>query len=296
MKIPPEDAPNALVLLFFLHRTHGDAVRRILFYLSFNLEKGEVFCAAAPKMAVTTRSSSAKKVERKAVALKVTKSTREENVSWDDHYNQLLALSKKEGHCRPHHSSTLGRWCTQQRAHFQANLQANKPLLHQYQIKKLSTIGFQFCLCNKNPKKNLKWDDRYNQLVDYKNEHGHANPLQMDGQLGTWCHNQRKLFQNQFRSTGKATLFPYQEEKLAKIGFLFKQQNGRKRTLQRANLPATPDLLAWSDMPALPEIPTLPDMQPLSSLAPALPEIPTLPDMQTLSSLAISPSPNVIAV
>jgi len=66
-------------------------------------------------------------------------------------------------------------------------------------------------------------------------------------------------------------------KKLAEIGFLFKQQTGRNRTLQRANLPATPDLLAWSDMPALPEIPTL-------------------PDMQTLSSLAISPNPNVIAV
>jgi hypothetical protein len=66
----------------------------------------------------------------------------------------------------------------------------------------------------------------------------------MDGQLGTWCHNQRKLFQNQFSSTGNATLFPYQMEKLSEIGFLFKQQNGRKRKLQRASLPATPDLLA----------------------------------------------------
>ncbi len=232
-------------------------------------------------MAVT-RSSSAKKVVRKAVAVKVTKSSGGKRVPWDDRYNQLLALSKKEGHCRPHHSSTLGRWCTQQRADFQANFQANKPLLHQYQIKKLSKIGFQFCLRNKNPtkqlkSKQLKWIDRYNQLVDYKNEHGHANPLEREGQLGKWCKNQRAIFQNQFSSTGKATLFRYQIDKLVEIGFLFKQQAGRKRTLQRANLPATPDLLAWSDMPALPEIPTL-------------------PDMQTLSSLAISPNPNVIAV
>ena len=90
----------------------------------------------------------------------------------------------------------------------------------------------------------MKWDDRYEELVDFKKENGHANPIQSEGQLGTWCHNQRTLFQNQFSSTGKATLFPYQEEKLAKIGFLFKQQNGRKRTLQRANLPATQDLPA----------------------------------------------------
>ncbi len=138
-------------------------------------------------MAVT-RSSSANKVVRKAVAVKVTKASGRKYVSWDDSYNQLLALSKKEGHCRPHFSSMLGKWCAQQRVVFQANLQANKPLLHQYQIKKLSTIGFQFCLRNKKPKKNLKWDDRYEELVDYKNEHGHANPLQSDGQLGRWRH------------------------------------------------------------------------------------------------------------
>ncbi len=244
-------------------------------------------------MAVT-RSSSANKVVRKAVAVKVTR----KNVSWDDSYTQLFALSKTEGHCRPHFRSTLGKWCTHQRRDFQANLnhKIDRPLLHQYQIEKLSAIGFQFCLRNNNPTKRLTWDDRYEELVDYKKENGHANPLSREGQLGTWCQNQRQLFQNQFSSTGKATLFPYQVEKLADIGFLFKQKPGPKRTLQRANLPATPDLLARSDMPTLPEIPTLPDMQPLLSFVPALPEIPSFPDMQTLLSFAIFPNPNVIAV
>jgi hypothetical protein len=229
-----------------------------------------LYARDAEKMAVT-RSLSAKKVVCKAVAVKVTKSSRGKYVSWDDSYNQLFAFRKKEEHCRPHFSSRLGKWCTQQRSGF------NTHHLSQDHIEKLATIDFQFCLHNKKQKKRLKWDDRYEERVDYKKENGHANPPKREGQLGTWCHNQRKLFQNQFSSTGKATLLPYQEEKLAEIGFLFKQQTGRKRTLQRANLPATPDLLAWSDMPALLEIPTL-------------------PDMQTLSSLAILPNRNVIAV
>ena len=42
MKIPPEEAPNVRVLFFFCTGRMEDAVRRILFYLSFNLEKGEV--------------------------------------------------------------------------------------------------------------------------------------------------------------------------------------------------------------------------------------------------------------
>jgi hypothetical protein len=42
----------------------------------------------------------------------------------------------------------------------------------------------------------LKWNDRYEELVDYKNEHGHTNPLQREGELGRWCKNQRAIFQN----------------------------------------------------------------------------------------------------
>ena len=76
---------------------------RILFYLSFNLEQGEVprefvfLARTLPKMAVT-RSSSAKKVVCKAVAVKVTKSSGRKYVSWDDSCNQLIAFWKKEGH------------------------------------------------------------------------------------------------------------------------------------------------------------------------------------------------------
>ena len=119
-----------------------------------------------------------------AVAVKVTKSTRSKYVPWNDYYTQLFAFWKKEGHCRPHCSTKLGKWCKKQRVDFQATFQANKFHLSQDHIDKLATIGFQFCLYEKKPKKNLKWNDRYNDLVDYKNEHGHANPPKREDQLG----------------------------------------------------------------------------------------------------------------
>ena len=92
---------------------------QILFYLSFNLPREFVIFLARtlPKMAVT-RSLSAKKVVGKAVSVKVTKSSCGKYVSWDDRYNQLFALNEKEGHCRPHHSTTLGMWCSKQRGNF----------------------------------------------------------------------------------------------------------------------------------------------------------------------------------
>jgi hypothetical protein len=54
---------------------------------------------------------------------------------------------------------------------------------------------------NKKPKKNLKWNDHYNELVDYKNEHGHAPKREC--QLGTWCHTQCTLFQNKMNKVSK---------------------------------------------------------------------------------------------
>jgi hypothetical protein len=268
-------------------------------------------------MAVT-RSTSAKKVVSKAVAVKVTNSSGGKHVSWDDRYNQLFALSEKEGHCRPHHSTTLGKWCKQQRTNFNGN----NRVLYQYQIDKLIEIDFQFCLYNKTPKKRLVWIDCYNDLVDYKNEHGHASPPVSEGQLGRWCKDQRSIFQDKFRSTGKATMYQYQIGKLIEIDFQFNLQKGGsmqqrawidryndlvdyknehghtnpparegRPTQQRANLPARPDLQAWSDMPALPEMPTLPDMQTLSSLAilPDCANLPTRPDLQAWSDMPALP-------
>jgi hypothetical protein len=75
-----------------------------------------------------TRSSPAKKVVRKAVAVKVTKSPRRKNLLWNDTYTQLIGFWKNEG--RPHCSTMLGKWCAQQQAYFQAN----KPLLSQDHI------------------------------------------------------------------------------------------------------------------------------------------------------------------
>ena len=42
MKIPPEEAPNVRVLFFFCTGRMEDAMRRILFYLSFKQSYQEV--------------------------------------------------------------------------------------------------------------------------------------------------------------------------------------------------------------------------------------------------------------
>jgi hypothetical protein len=188
--------------------------------------------------------------------------------AWNDRYNDLVDYKNEHGHASPPVSEgQLGPWCHNQRCIFQNQFRSTgKATLFQYQIDKLVEIDFQFNLPRGGHAQQRAWNDRYNDLVDYKNEHGHASPPQREGQLGRWCKNQRSRFQTNFSSTGEATIVQYRINKLVEIGFQFKPRPD-KRTLQRANLPARPDLQTWSDMPALPEMPTLPDMQTLSSLA-----------------------------
>jgi hypothetical protein len=79
------------------------------------------------KMAVT-RSSSAKKVVRKAVAVKITrlsssaavKVTRE-YLTWDERFTQLVDYKNEHGHCNPKQNTKLGLWCKSQRKAFKEN-------------------------------------------------------------------------------------------------------------------------------------------------------------------------------
>ncbi len=197
-------------------------------------------------------------------------------MAWIDRYNDLVDYKNEHGHASPPASEgQLGRWCKDQRKIFQDKFRStgkensNNHVLYQYQIDKLIEIDFQFNLPRGMPMQQRAWNDRYNDLVDYKNDHGHASPPVSEGQLGRWCKDQRHKLQNKIPVN--ATMYQYRIDKLAEIDFQFSPPMGR-RTLQRANLPARPDLPdlpAWPDMPALPDMPTLPAWLDM----PALPEM-----------------------
>ena len=121
-------------------------------------------------MAVT-RSSSAKKVVHKAVAVKITrlsssatvKATRE-YLTWDERFAQLVDYKNEHGHCNPKQNTKLGLWCMNQRNFFKENK------LRHYQMNELASIAFQFSLSLKARKKYGTWDDRFAELVAFKNK------------------------------------------------------------------------------------------------------------------------------
>ncbi len=170
---------------------------------------------------------------RKPVAVKVTKSTLRKTVPWNDTYTQIIAFGEKQGHCRPHCSTVLGKWCKQQHANFQANK------LSQDCIDKLATNGVQFCIRNTTKQTiYFTWNTRYNKLLLYKNKNGHPNPTSREGQLGAWCKKERKYFNYQMNQLTKnsgrmQTIYQLQRQidKLAVIGFQFNLPRGKPDSL-----------------------------------------------------------------
>jgi hypothetical protein len=103
-------------------------------------------------------------------------------------------------------------------------LQAGKKTsLTQQRADKLSAWGFTWDTGIKKPGKiaeKIPWDERYAELVAYKEEHGHVNVPQNSSVLGTWVHGQRRQY-TLFKRGSKSSMTPEKIRKLTAIDFVF---------------------------------------------------------------------------
>eukprot|EP00978_Attheya_sp_CCMP212_P009770 scaffold23264_cov24-Attheya_sp.AAC.1 len=139
--------------------------------------------------------------------------------SWDRRFQELADYKKTNGHTNvPTQSGPLGRWVSYQRTHYRLLQEGKHSQLTKDKRKKLERTGFEF---NYGATKFSSWDQRFQELVDYKKINGHTTVPTRSGQLGTWIRNQRaqySLFQE-----GKDSLLTIDKcEKLESIGFEFK--------------------------------------------------------------------------
>ncbi|KAL7468973.1 hypothetical protein ACHAXS_009222, partial [Conticribra weissflogii] len=93
---------------------------------------------------------------------------------WEARYKELLEYYKEHGNCDVSRTrdgkekyETLAHWADTQRAKYKAKMKGKKSFLTDEQIKKLASIGFKFQLQD-------DFDTRFNQLLEYKREHGHT--------------------------------------------------------------------------------------------------------------------------
>ena len=99
---------------------------------------------------------------------------------WDERLDELRKYKAEHGHCNvPQGQGPLGTWVHNQRQ--------REGTLSEENIQKLDDVGFVW-----NTQGGQKtWDERLNDLMRYKAEHGDCNVPQGHGTLGIWVHNQR---------------------------------------------------------------------------------------------------------
>lgn len=135
---------------------------------------------------------------------------------WYQRFQELLQFKKFNGHCDVPRSCKklkhLSIWVSNQRQ-FCKRVREEKPSqITKQRIELLDQIGFNWSL-NRNPQE--KWQERYEQLKDYKKKHGHCNVPQTKPeyqQLSNWVNWQRYVYK-------KSSISQKHIEDLEKIGF-----------------------------------------------------------------------------
>lgn len=127
---------------------------------------------------------------------------------WEKMFQELVRFKEKHGHCNvplgSPNKTLFGSWISNQRSDYKkGNLNRNK-------VQKLSKLGFVWNTSE------AQWEEKYQELVDYKQEHGNCNVLSgysENPRLGLWVANQRHR---------KDKLDKSKIRRLEKLGFMWK--------------------------------------------------------------------------
>ena len=107
---------------------------------------------------------------------------------WNARFKELLSYRSKHGDSNvPAKQGQLGNWVHKQRGAYKTGS------LAQGRIDRLSSIGFQWALLNEEEAAK-KWSTRFNELIEYKAEHGDCNVPTKQGKLGNWVRRQRVAY------------------------------------------------------------------------------------------------------
>jgi len=142
------------------------------------------------------------------------------HTSWDERFKELVDFKAINGHTNARQGSggPLGAWVHAQRSQYCLLKKGTHSTLTNDKCEQLKNIGFEF---KRRPSRTrTPWYQRFEELVDFKKIHGHANVPTKSGPLGTWVDTQRQAFR-QLKEGKHSTLTNDKREKLESIGFIF---------------------------------------------------------------------------
>ena len=112
-------------------------------------------------------------------------------LTWEERFQQLKEFKEEHGHCKVprRYPGGLGVWTTNQRRGGKEGTQRRNA----EQTRKLEELGFRWETATKR-----SWDERFQQLKEFKEEHGHCNvPRKHPGGLYRWVAFQRSKSRSQ---------------------------------------------------------------------------------------------------
>ena len=160
-----------------------------------------------------------------------TRSSNEE--AWNAKYESLLSYIHENGHPNvPKSNEPLSCWVRKQRYEYSKFIKKKKSQITRERINKLNAVGFSFRL----RADTIPWDQRYHDLVQYKQEYGHFNIPSNHPTLGSWSIYQRSQFKH-FIEGRPSTIDQTKANKLVSIGFVEIERKNYPHSLQIPLLP-----------------------------------------------------------
>eukprot|EP00581_Thalassiosira_minuscula_P007900 CAMPEP_0183712704 /NCGR_PEP_ID=MMETSP0737-20130205/7773_1 /TAXON_ID=385413 /ORGANISM="Thalassiosira miniscula, Strain CCMP1093" /LENGTH=857 /DNA_ID=CAMNT_0025941373 /DNA_START=59 /DNA_END=2629 /DNA_ORIENTATION=- len=112
---------------------------------------------------------------------------RGDNTPWEVRIQHLRDFVAEHGHCKPGRDNSLGKFVSNIRTFYRERENGKKNCLTDERVNDLIEIGFVF-KAGKTPVVTEKktWEERFEDLLAYKEEHGHTQVPQRLSSLGNW--------------------------------------------------------------------------------------------------------------
>ncbi|KAL7548730.1 hypothetical protein ACHAWF_011996 [Thalassiosira exigua] len=152
---------------------------------------------------------------------------------WSERVERLRLFVEEHGHCKPPKKSVLGKFVTNTRRRYRERQEGKKNALTDERIRDMEELGFVW-QAGKTPNVveivRRSWEERFQDLLEFKAEHGHTVVPQLSGRLGAWVHEQRSAYR-QMKLGQRTHLTPERALMLTEIGFCFdaKSKRGGRR-------------------------------------------------------------------
>ncbi|KAL7476232.1 hypothetical protein ACHAW6_002111 [Cyclotella cf. meneghiniana] len=155
------------------------------------------------------------------------------DVFWQKQFDALVAYKNEHGDVKVPRlfskNPKLGEWVTDQRRQLKAKLDGRPSMMTDERKEKLDAIGFVWKV-----RERADWNDRYEQLLEFKKENGHCVVPQHYTQnraLGKWVAKQREQYR--FYHAGRHSFLTEERIDLLKsLGFVWRVKGKGKETLE----------------------------------------------------------------